>query len=57
MPGQLLAQPNPPPDPSHLPDSVLDCRARVSAASDITAAELTSLSKFKHAANYIAAGN
>lgn len=56
MPAQLLAQPNPPPDPSHLPDSVLDYRV-VHTKSDITSAELASISKFKRAANYISAGN
>ena len=56
MPAQLLAQPHPPPDPSHLPDAVLDIRAHPSAP-DITPAELASLRKFTRAANYIAAGN
>ncbi|KAG6373448.1 putative phosphoketolase [Boletus reticuloceps] len=55
MPGQLLVQPNPPADPSHLPDSVLDCRVRAGTASDITSTELASLDKFKRAVNYIAA--
>ncbi|KAF8135032.1 XFP N-terminal domain-containing protein [Boletus edulis] len=53
MPAQRLAQPNPPADPSHLPDSVLDLGVQV--ASDITPAELASLDKFKRAANYITA--
>lgn len=57
MPAQRIAQPNPPPDPSHLPDSVLDYRARASTGSVITPAEMTSLRKFTRAANYIAAGN
>ena len=57
MPGQRLAQPNPPPDPSHLPDSVLDYRVRVSTGSVIAPAEFASLNKFTRAANYIAAGN
>ncbi|KAF8442369.1 phosphoketolase [Boletus edulis BED1] len=55
MPGQLLAQPNPPADSSHLPDSVLDCRVRAGTSSDITSTELASLDKFKRAVNYIAA--
>ncbi|KAL4074769.1 XFP N-terminal domain-containing protein [Scleroderma yunnanense] len=54
MPGQRLAQPNPPPDPSHLPDSILDNRVQLGAFS-ISTTELAAVEKFRRAANYIAA--
>ena len=57
MPAQLLTQPNPPGDPSHLPDAVLDLRPQASTGAVITPAELSSLDKFTRAANYITAGN
>ena len=57
MPGQRLAQPNPPADSSHLPDSVLEYGVKASSTGlAITPAELASLDKFTRAANYIAAG-
>ncbi|KIJ14307.1 hypothetical protein PAXINDRAFT_176841 [Paxillus involutus ATCC 200175] len=55
MPGQRISQPNPPPDPSHLPDSVLECRAQTDTKPVLSNDELTSLRKFKQAANYITA--
>jgi len=54
MPGQRLSQPNPPPDPSHLPDSILDNQVQLGTlSSDV---ELAAVEKFRRAANYIAAG-
>ncbi|OBZ72463.1 putative phosphoketolase [Grifola frondosa] len=44
MPGQLLFQPNPPPDPSQLPDSILDYRVQLKIKG-----------QFRRAADYIAA--
>ncbi|KAF8842103.1 D-xylulose 5-phosphate/D-fructose 6-phosphate phosphoketolase [Paxillus ammoniavirescens] len=55
MPGQCISQANPPPDPSHLPDSVLECRAQTDTKPVLSNDELTSLRKFKQAANYITA--
>ena len=55
MPGQRLSQPNPPPDLSHIPDSILDNQVRPGACS-INDTELAAVEKFRRAANYIAAG-
>lgn len=55
MPGQRLSQANPPPDPSHLPDSILDNRVQLGTLS-VSDAELAAVEKFRCAANYIAAG-
>ncbi|KIK98673.1 hypothetical protein PAXRUDRAFT_823582 [Paxillus rubicundulus Ve08.2h10] len=55
MPGQRISQPNPPPDPSHLPDSVLECCAQTGTKPVLSNDELASLRKFKQAANYITA--
>ncbi|KAH7927923.1 D-xylulose 5-phosphate/D-fructose 6-phosphate phosphoketolase [Leucogyrophana mollusca] len=55
MPGQQISQPNPPPDPSHLPDSVLDYGVQIRTAAVLHESELLALKKFRRAANYIAA--
>ncbi|KAG9315302.1 hypothetical protein JVU11DRAFT_4441 [Chiua virens] len=55
MPAQCLIQPNPPGDPSQLPDSVLECCAH-RITPNISPVELASVRKFTRAANYIAAG-
>ncbi|KAF9237663.1 XFP N-terminal domain-containing protein [Melanogaster broomeanus] len=55
MPGQRISKPNPPPDPSHLPDSILDLRAQPRTKAVISNTELDSLRSFVRAANYITA--
>ncbi|KII89836.1 hypothetical protein PLICRDRAFT_567923 [Plicaturopsis crispa FD-325 SS-3] len=54
MPGQYVSRPNPPPDPSQLPESVLQCSSRMTEAV-ISANELLEIQKFRRAADYIAA--
>ena len=56
MPGQIIAQPNPPPDPSHLPDSVKEYAVQLKTSSVLTESELRAVQKFRRAANYIATG-
>ncbi|KIJ62782.1 hypothetical protein HYDPIDRAFT_41494 [Hydnomerulius pinastri MD-312] len=55
MAAQCIDQPNPPPDPSQLPDSMLDYRVQTGTGYVISASELDSVRKFRRAANYIAA--
>jgi len=56
MPEQLLFQPNPPPDPSHLPDFVLDLTIKLDTKNVLSMRELLSIQAFRRAADYIAAG-
>ncbi len=56
MPGQLLYQPNPPPDPSQLPDSILDYSIKLDLTNVLSKEELSALKQFRRAADYIAAG-
>ncbi len=56
MSREVITQPNPPPLPSQLPDTVLDLEAHPETkrlAADVR----ESLADFQHAACYIAAGN
>ncbi|EGN99141.1 hypothetical protein SERLA73DRAFT_168658 [Serpula lacrymans var. lacrymans S7.3] len=55
MPGQQISQPNPPPDPSHIPDSMLDYQVQLTTAEVLSQDELSDIEKFRRAANYIAA--
>ncbi|KAI0787950.1 phosphoketolase [Fomes fomentarius] len=55
MPGQLLFQPNPPPDPSQLPDSILDYGVKLDISKTLTPEELSAIKQFRRAADYIAA--
>ncbi|KAI6157830.1 XFP N-terminal domain-containing protein [Pisolithus tinctorius] len=56
MPGQRLSQSDPPPDPSHLPDSILENSVQLDVSSfAISNAELDAIQRFRRAANYIAA--
>ena len=56
MPAQLISQPNPPPDPSLLSDSVLDYAVKLNTANYLPPKELKAIQQFRRAANYIAAG-
>jgi xylulose-5-phosphate/fructose-6-phosphate phosphoketolase len=56
MPGQLLSQPNPPPDPSLLPDSVLDYAVKLDTTDFLSKDEHRAIHLFRRAADYIAAG-
>lgn len=56
MPGQELAQPNPPPDVSHIPDPILDFSVHLDTQNALTPQELKAVQTFRRAADYIAAG-
>jgi len=55
MPKQEIAQANPPPDPSQLPDAILDLRVTLDTQNALTPEELADIRKFRRAADYIAA--
>ncbi|KAK0235877.1 phosphoketolase [Armillaria nabsnona] len=55
MPGQVLFQPNPLPDPSQLPDAFLDFSVKLDTHNYLPADELKAVQKFRRAADYIAA--
>ncbi|KAI9061053.1 phosphoketolase [Trametes sanguinea] len=55
MPGQLLYQPNPPPDPSQLPDTILDYRVQLNTQGVLSKEELSAIKQFRRAADYVAA--
>ena len=55
MPGQILDCPNPPPGKSQLPDSILDYHVNLEYANALTPEELQAITKFRRAADYIAA--
>ena len=57
MSGKHIEQPNPPPDPSLVPDFVLNLGVQLDHENYLSEDELKSLEIFKRAANYIAAGN
>ncbi|KFY47712.1 hypothetical protein V496_10485 [Pseudogymnoascus sp. VKM F-4515 (FW-2607)] len=54
MPGEICDRPNPPPGPSHVPDSVNELLVKLEKL-DLSNADLTSLQQFRRASNYIAA--
>lgn len=56
MPGQQIAEANPPPDASLLPDSVLDYGVQLENKHVLSKHELTAVHKFRRAADYVAAG-
>lgn len=55
MPAQLISQANPQPDPSLLPDTVLDYATVVDTKDFLAPEELESILFFRRAADYIAA--
>ncbi|KAF9466555.1 phosphoketolase [Collybia nuda] len=55
MPGQEIAQPNPPADPSQLSDTILEYGIQLKTADYLSKDELQSVQLFRRAADYIAA--
>jgi xylulose-5-phosphate/fructose-6-phosphate phosphoketolase len=51
-----VSMPNPSPEPSRLPDSVLDCRVELNIQDMLSRDELYSVECFRRAGDYIAAG-
>ncbi|KXN91188.1 putative phosphoketolase [Leucoagaricus sp. SymC.cos] len=56
MPGQQLTQPNLPPNPSHIPDSISPQVVQLEYTKFLNRDDLTSIRSFRRAADYIAAG-
>ena len=56
MPGQLLFQPNPPPDPSLIPEDVEKLAVKLGVKGFLSADERKGIEMFRRAADYIAAG-
>lgn len=56
MPGELLTQPNPPPDPSLLPDSILEHGVHLDIHAFLPPDQHRAIHLFRRAANYISAG-
>ena len=55
MPGEILDRPNPPPGKSRLPDSILEYRVNLESSNVLTPEECRAITKFRRAADYIAA--
>ena len=55
MPGEILDRPNPPPGNSQLPNSILEYGVNLDIANALTPEELRAVTKFRRAADYIAA--
>ncbi|KAF9649474.1 D-xylulose 5-phosphate/D-fructose 6-phosphate phosphoketolase [Thelephora ganbajun] len=55
MPGEVLDRPNPPPGKSQLPDSILEYHVNLKFTTALTSEELQAITKFRRAADYIAA--
>jgi xylulose-5-phosphate/fructose-6-phosphate phosphoketolase len=55
MPKQEISQPNPPPEPSQLPEQVLDLRISLNTQGALTPDEADAIRKFRRAADYLAA--
>lgn len=55
MPKQEIAQANPPPDASLLPDGVLDLRVTLNTKDYLSSDELRGIQLFRRAADYLAA--
>ena len=56
MPEQIIYVPNPPPDPSLLPDDILVYKKELNHKGFLTPKERSSIVQFRRAADYIAAG-
>jgi xylulose-5-phosphate/fructose-6-phosphate phosphoketolase len=57
MPGELLSQPNPPPDPSLLPDSIINYGIKLNTTDFLSKDEHKAVHLFRRAADYIATGS
>ncbi|KAI0077898.1 phosphoketolase [Panus rudis PR-1116 ss-1] len=55
MPAQQLLQPNPPPDPSLIPESILDLKVNIDYKNFLSQNEIGAIQQFRRAADYIAA--
>ncbi|GJE94524.1 phosphoketolase family protein [Phanerochaete sordida] len=55
MGGQVIFEANPPPDPSQLPDEILDFRVQLNTKNVLTDDELRCVRAYRAAADYIAA--
>ncbi|KAF7799807.1 hypothetical protein EIP86_011049 [Pleurotus ostreatoroseus] len=55
MPEQILFTPNPPPDPSQLPDEILSFRKELNTQGVLSPDELRAIQQFRKAADFIAA--
>lgn len=55
MPGEVLDRPNPPPDPSHLPDELLLLAVKLDTKNALDDKQLAAVQKFRRCADYIAA--
>ena len=56
MPEQIIYSPNPPPDPSQIPDSVLELRKVLDYKGALKPEERHAIQQFRKAADFIAAG-
>jgi xylulose-5-phosphate/fructose-6-phosphate phosphoketolase len=56
MPKQEIAQANPPPDSSQLPDALLKLKIDLVTSDALSDGEVEAIRKFRRAADYIAAG-
>ena len=56
MPAQEIAQANPPPDPSLLPDSILSLKTELPNKNVLSPEELSAVQQYRRAADYLAAG-
>ncbi|KAI5888596.1 D-xylulose 5-phosphate/D-fructose 6-phosphate phosphoketolase [Schizophyllum commune H4-8] len=55
MPGQIIYEPNPPPDPSHIPDDIEKLAVKLDVKGFLSAEERKGIEMFRRAADYIAA--
>ena len=55
IPGEILDRPNPPRGKSQLLDSILEYRVNLESSNALTPDELQATTKFRRAADYIAA--
>lgn len=56
MPAQIIAQSNPPAEPSLISDSILESTVQLKTKDFLTPDELKAVQAFRRAADYIAAG-
>jgi xylulose-5-phosphate/fructose-6-phosphate phosphoketolase len=56
MPKQEIAEANPPPDASQLPEALLKLKVNLETTDALSDAQVDAIRKFRRAADYIAAG-